>query len=73
MFSVGAKTTIQAGPFLTDISKAWPEGIEALLASRAALARAGRPDEVVGTALYLASDASSFTTGAIIRVDGGQK
>ncbi len=64
---------IQAGPFLTDISKAWPEGIEEVLAGRAALARAGRPDEVVGTALYLASDASSFTTGAVIRVDGGQK
>jgi NAD(P)-dependent dehydrogenase (short-subunit alcohol dehydrogenase family) len=64
---------IQAGPFLTDISKAWPEGVEEFLASRAALGRAGRPDEVVGTALYLASDASSFTTGAVIRVDGGQK
>jgi NAD(P)-dependent dehydrogenase (short-subunit alcohol dehydrogenase family) len=64
---------IQAGPFLTDISKAWPEGVENFLASRAALGRAGRPDEVVGTALYLASDASSFTTGAVIRVDGGQK
>jgi NAD(P)-dependent dehydrogenase (short-subunit alcohol dehydrogenase family) len=64
---------IQAGPFLTDISKAWPEGVEDFLASRASLGRAGRPDEVVGTALYLASDASSFTTGAVIRVDGGQK
>jgi NAD(P)-dependent dehydrogenase (short-subunit alcohol dehydrogenase family) len=64
---------IQAGPFLTDISRAWPEGVEDFLAARAALGRAGRPDEVVGTALYLASDASSFTTGAIIRVDGGQK
>jgi NAD(P)-dependent dehydrogenase (short-subunit alcohol dehydrogenase family) len=64
---------IQAGPFLTDISKAWPDGVEDFLASRAALGRAGRPDEVVGTALYLASDASSFTTGAVIRVDGGQK
>jgi NAD(P)-dependent dehydrogenase (short-subunit alcohol dehydrogenase family) len=64
---------IQAGPFLTDISKAWPEGIEQFLAARAALGRAGRPDEIVGTALYLASDASSFTTGAVIRVDGGQK
>jgi NAD(P)-dependent dehydrogenase (short-subunit alcohol dehydrogenase family) len=64
---------IQAGPFLTDISKAWPEGVEEFLASHAALGRAGRPDEVVGTALYLASDASSFTTGAVIRVDGGQK
>lgn len=63
---------IQAGPFLTDISKAWSSQVEEYLAARSALARAGRPKEVVGTALYLASAASSFTTGAVIRVDGGQ-
>ena len=39
---------IQAGPFLTDISKAWPEGVEQFLAARASLGRAGRPDEIVG-------------------------
>ena len=39
-------------------------------ARRKALMRAGRADEIVGAALYLASDASSFTTGAILRVDG---
>jgi len=33
--------------------------------------RPGRPEEIVSTALYLASDASSYTTGALIRVDGG--
>ena len=33
--------------------------------------RAGHAEEIVGTALYLASDASSFTNGAIIKVDGG--
>ncbi len=33
--------------------------------------RIGRPEEIVSTALYLASPASSYTTGAIIRVDGG--
>jgi NAD(P)-dependent dehydrogenase (short-subunit alcohol dehydrogenase family) len=33
--------------------------------------RIGRPEEVVTTALYLASDHSSYTTGAIIELDGG--
>ncbi|MGZ5939286.1 MAG: SDR family oxidoreductase, partial [Rhizomicrobium sp.] len=33
--------------------------------------RFGEPGEIVGTALYLASDASSYTTGQVIRVDGG--
>jgi len=36
------------------------------------LRRFGEPDEVVGCALFLASAASSFVTGEIIRVDGGQ-
>jgi len=61
--------TISAGPFLTDIAQAWePEQRER---SRNALGRPGRPEEVVTTALYLASPASSYTTGALIRVDGG--
>jgi NAD(P)-dependent dehydrogenase (short-subunit alcohol dehydrogenase family) len=61
--------TLSAGPFLTDIAKAWtPEARER---ADNALGRPGRPEEVVTTALYLASAASSFTTGAIVRVDGG--
>jgi NAD(P)-dependent dehydrogenase (short-subunit alcohol dehydrogenase family) len=35
------------------------------------LGRLGRPQEIVSTTLYLASDQASFTTGANIRVDGG--
>ncbi len=61
--------TLSAGPFLTDIAKAWPEEAREVAAN--ALRRPGRPEEVVTTALYLASPASSFTTGAIVRVDGG--
>lgn len=61
--------TIAAGPFLTDIAKAWsPEKRER---SDNALGRPGRPEEVVTTALYLATPNSSYTTGALIRVDGG--
>jgi NAD(P)-dependent dehydrogenase (short-subunit alcohol dehydrogenase family) len=61
--------TISAGPFLTDISKHWPE--EARSRTRSAIGRPGRPEEIVTTALYLASPASTFTTGTLIRVDGG--
>jgi NAD(P)-dependent dehydrogenase (short-subunit alcohol dehydrogenase family) len=64
--------TLMAGPFLTDISKAW--GLEHDTGNRfagLALQRAGNPPEIVGAALFLASDASSFTTGAILRADGG--
>jgi hypothetical protein len=35
------------------------------------LQRLGEPDEIAPLAVYLASDASSYTTGALIRVDGG--
>ena len=63
---------IQAGPFLTDISKAWDmEAFEKSAKTGIALQRGGQPEEVVGAALYLVSEAGSFTTGAIIRVDGG--
>ena len=63
---------IMAGPFFTDVTKEWDlEAFEATAKERIALGRGGRPEEIVGTALYFASDASSFTTGAVLRVDGG--
>jgi NAD(P)-dependent dehydrogenase (short-subunit alcohol dehydrogenase family) len=61
--------TIMCGPFWTDISKTWRERADQ--DSAAALKRIGRPHEIVTTALYLASDQSSFTTGATIELDGG--
>ena len=62
---------IMPGPFLTDISKAWNMEAFNERAKTKALRRGGEPEEIVGAALYLASQASSFTTGAIIKVDGG--
>jgi NAD(P)-dependent dehydrogenase (short-subunit alcohol dehydrogenase family) len=63
---------IMAGPFYTDISKAWDlEAFERRARATMALRRGGQPSEVVGAALYFASEASSFTTGAVLAVDGG--
>ncbi len=63
---------IMAGTFLTDVSKAWDMEAFAKRAEGFALKRGGEPEEIVGAALYLASDLSSYTTGSILTVDGGQ-
>ena len=64
--------TLMAGPFLTDVSKAWNlEQAAQNPFGHLSLQRAGEPAEIVGAALFLASDASSFTTGSILRADGG--
>jgi len=61
--------TLSAGPFLTDIAKAWPE--ELRHKAPGALGRTAQPEEVVTSALFLASPKSSFVTGALVRCDGG--
>ncbi len=62
---------ILPGTFLTDISKAWDMEAFERRAEGFALRRGGYPDEVVGAALYFASDASSYTSGALLEIDGG--
>jgi NAD(P)-dependent dehydrogenase (short-subunit alcohol dehydrogenase family) len=64
---------IVCGMFRTDIAKAWgdPAAVDEMAASAIALQRVGEPHEVVGAALYLASAASSYCTGALLRLDGG--
>ena len=63
---------IMPGPFMTDISKAWDmEAFNRRAKEAIALERGGEADEIVGAALYLASSHAGYTTGAIIRIDGG--
>ena len=64
---------IMPGPFLTDISKAWgePDAVAASFKNSILLQRAGEPREVVGAALFLASDASSYSTGGVLNLTGG--
>lgn len=62
---------IMPGPFLTDISKAWDmDAFEKRAQQHIAMKRGGEAEEIVGAALYFASDQASYTTGAILRVDG---
>ena len=63
---------IVPGPFLTDISKAWDmDDFNERAATTIPLQRGGEPPEIVGAALYFASNASSYTTGALLTVAGG--
>ncbi len=65
---------IQPGPFLTDISKAWDlDAFRRRAKTNIALQRGGEADEVIGAALYLAGPSGSYTTGAVIAIDGGSR
>jgi NAD(P)-dependent dehydrogenase (short-subunit alcohol dehydrogenase family) len=67
--------TIRCGMFRTDIAKAWgdPDVVDQMARQRIAVGRIGEPDDIVGAALFLATDASAYCTGATIRLDGGTR
>jgi NAD(P)-dependent dehydrogenase (short-subunit alcohol dehydrogenase family) len=62
---------IMAGPFRTTIAEHWDPEFMAEVCATQVLGRIGEPDEIVGSALYFAGSASTYTTGAILSVDGG--
>ena len=61
------------GPFLTPMNEPIAETAEAkkFIVGAVAMNRWGEMEEIQGAAIYLASDASSFTTGSMMVVDGG--
>ena len=67
-------TTVNAiapGPFESKMMHATLEAFGEQIAASAPLRRIGRPDDMAGTAIYLASRAGAYLTGANIPVDGG--
>jgi 3-oxoacyl-[acyl-carrier protein] reductase len=62
---------VAPGFIATEMTAGMPEKILQSMIGRTPLGRMGRPEDIANTYLWLASDAASFITGAVISVDGG--
>ncbi len=62
---------IAPGPFESKMMAATLDAFGEQIAASAPLKRIGRPDDMAGTAIFLASRAGAYLTGAVIPVDGG--
>ena len=64
---------IAPGPTNTDMIQIVRDKVGEALLDRCAMGRLAKSDEIAETALFLASERSSFINGQILRVDGGTK
>ncbi|MFD1546496.1 SDR family NAD(P)-dependent oxidoreductase [Nonomuraea guangzhouensis] len=63
---------LEPGFFASEMTEQYnPAYLERMLAQRVVMGRVGDPAELVAAAVFLASDASSYITGAVLPVDGG--
>jgi 3-oxoacyl-[acyl-carrier protein] reductase len=62
---------IAPGFIETDMTASLPDEARATLLEQIALGRLGRPEDVAGTVLFLASDLAAYITGQVLVVDGG--
>lgn len=66
-----AVNAIAPGPFPSDMTKTFIEKQKEMLLKQVPMARVGKPEDMAGAAIYLASRASSYVTGITLTVDGG--
>ena len=56
---------------MTEMTAKMPEKVLETMKSRTPLGRMGQPEDIANAYAFLASDAASFISGAVLRVDGG--
>lgn len=70
--SRGVRVNVIAPGFIqTDMTGSLKEELQKIMIDKTLLKRAGTPEDIANTALYLASDLSSYVTAQVIGVDGG--
>jgi 3-oxoacyl-[acyl-carrier protein] reductase len=62
---------VAPGFIATELVRSMPEKVIQSMVSHTPLGRMGSPEEVAEVYVWLASDAASFITGAVLSVDGG--